>query len=123
MGGCIKIESELGHGANFMVVVPLFSGSEEAALKQEEVNIASIRNEYRGYNILYVEDISENQIIMCQIFAQLGFAIHQASDGAEGLYQFKRNGINYFDLILTDLRMPNMSGQTMIMKIREIEEK
>ena len=123
MGGNIKVESILNHGANFMVILPLFSGNEERAFQEDEVNLEHVRNQFSGKKMLYVEDISENQLIMSQMLTQLGFEIQLAADGAEGLFQFRAKGINYFDIILTDLRMPNMSGQTMIMKIREFEEK
>ena len=51
----------------------------------------------------------------------MGFEIEIANNGAEGFYKFRKHRIDYFDLILTDLRMPNMSGQSMILKIKELE--
>ena len=123
MGGKIKIESELEYGSNFMVVLPLLSGDEEKALKDENIDMyAELHPEYNGLRLLYVEDICENQMVMSQMLQQLGFNIQIAVDGAQGLYLFKTNAIGYYDLILTDLRMPNMSGQTMIMEIRQFEQ-
>ena len=122
MGGHIKIESELGQGSNFMIIAPLFSGNEEVVLQERDIDLESLNNAYKGLKVLYVEDISENQMIMTQMLTQIGFIIELANNGAEGLIKFKRNGMAYYDLILTDLRMPNMSGQTMILKIREFEE-
>ena len=124
MGGNIKVESEIGNGTNFMLILPLFAGNEKLLMEDEILfDIQSVQNEFKGLRVLYVEDICENQMVMTQILQQFGFEIKQAVDGAEGLYQFKKNQIGYFDVILTDLRMPNMSGQTMIMKIREFEKK
>ena len=122
MGGHIKIESELNEGSNFMIIVPLFSGNEEVVLQEREIDLELLNNTYKGLKVLYVEDISENQMIMTQVLNQIGFEIHLANNGSEGLLKFKRNGMAYYDFILTDLRMPNMSGQTMIRKIREFEE-
>ena len=122
MGGRIEIESELGQGSNFLIVVPLFSGNEMTILEEKVIDMELLQNAYKGHRALYVEDICENQMIMTQLLNQMGFEIVVASNGAEGFYQFKRYKIDYFDLILTDLRMPTMSGQTMIMKIRELEE-
>ena len=122
MGGHIKIESEVDQGSNFMIIVPLFSGNEEVVLKEREIDLESLNNVYKGLKVLYVEDITENQMIMIQVLTQLGFEIDLANNGSEGLIKFKRKGMAYYDIILTDLRMPNMSGQTMIMKIREFEE-
>ena len=122
MGGRVQIESEIGQGSNFMIILPLFSGNEEYVLQEKEIDIGDLQNAYKGLNILYVEDICENQIVMSHLLAEMGFEITLANNGAEGLYQFKQKRKEFFNLILTDLRMPNMSGQTMIMKIREYEQ-
>ena len=122
IGGRIKIESELGNGSNFMIALPLISGEEANALKDEEIDSKYQTNEHKGKRILYVEDISENQIVMKQLLIQLGFNVEIACDGAEGLHLFKSKYSHYYDLVLTDLRMPNMSGQTMIMQIRQTEQ-
>ena len=66
MGGRIKIESELGHGSNFILVIPLFSGDEEIVLKEKDLDLEFIQNRYKGLRVLYVEDICENQMIMNQ---------------------------------------------------------
>ena len=121
MGGRIKIESELDHGSNFIIVIPLFSGDEEVVLKEKNLDLEFIQNIYKGLRVLYVEDICENQMIMTQILTQMGFEIEIANNGAEGFYKFRKHPIGYFDLILTDLRMPDMSGQSMILKIKELE--
>ena len=122
MGGCIKIESELGQGSNFIIAIPLFSGDEEVILKEKDIDLKLLQDVCKGYRVLYVEDICENQMIMTEILIQMGMEIELANNGAEGFDKFKRYQRDYFDLILTDLRMPTMSGQTMIMKIREFEE-
>ncbi len=122
MGGRIIIESEIGQGSNFMINLPLFSGDEKLILKEKDLDINLFQNVYQGLRVLYVEDICENQMVMTHVLTHMGFEIDIASNGAEGLYNFKRHRINYYDLILTDLRMPNMSGQTMIMKIRKFEQ-
>ena len=122
MGGRIQIESERSQGSNFMIILPLFSGNEEHVLQEKYIDMEVLRNAYQGLRILYVEDICENQMVMSHVLAELGFEISLANNGAEGLYLFKKQRKEFFDLILTDLRMPNMSGQTMIIKIREYEQ-
>ena len=124
MGGTIKVESEHGNGSNFMVILPLVSGDEESALKDEDMDMHMqlVQEEYNGLQLLYVEDICENQMVMKTLLESFGFIVEIASDGAEGFYLFKNKGIGYYDVILTDLRMPNMSGQTMIMHIRNFEK-
>ena len=105
-----------------MIALPLISGEETNVLTDEDIDLEYQTNEYKGRRVLYVEDICENQMVMKQLFIQLGFSVEIASDGAEGLHLFQSKQSHYYDLILTDLRMPNMSGQTMIMQIRHAEQ-
>ena len=123
MGGKIKIESELGNGSNFMIILPLVSGVESNVIREEnlDMELQVVQEEYKGLRLLYVEDICENQMVMKQLLEQLGFIVELAADGAEGLHLFRSKGIYFYDIILTDLRMPNMSGQNMIMQIRQFE--
>ena len=67
-------------------------------------------------NILIVDDsISMRQSVRF-ILESAGYAVAEASDGIEGL---KQQGEMKFDLVLTDVNMPNMDGLTMLEKIRE----
>src|SRR5210317_324499 len=47
------------------------------------------------------------------------FDLHFASDGKEGLELFKREG--GFSVVLSDMRMPNMSGSEMLQEIKKID--
>ncbi len=68
--------------------------------------------------LLYVEDnmdARESTSIMLEDFFD---DIEVALDGAEGLEKFKNA---HFDIVITDINMPNMTGIQMIEKIREID--
>ena len=70
--------------------------------------------------LLYVEDnmdARESTSIMLEDFFD---NIEVALDGAEGLEKFKNSN---FDIVITDINMPNMTGIQMIEKIREIDTK
>ena len=47
------------------------------------------------------------------------FDLHFASDGKEGLELFKRE--RGFSVVLSDMRMPNMSGSEMLQEIKKID--
>jgi len=66
-------------------------------------------------NILYIEDDLEIQYEMSQYMSKFFHKVVTANDGIEGVSAFKKE---HFDLIITDLSMPNMSGLEMIEKIR-----
>jgi CheY-like chemotaxis protein len=70
---------------------------------------------------LYVEDQIFNVKIMKKIFKNEKAHLDTARNGKEGLDAFLKAAPNFYDLIITDLRMPVMKGQTMIQKIRSYE--
>jgi len=76
-----------------------------------------------GLNVLYVEDdinlLEETKDILEDYFASLTTAV----DGQDALVKYinyyKENG-TYFDLVITDINMPNMSGDVLIKNINNI---
>jgi CheY-like chemotaxis protein len=71
----------------------------------------------RKTKILVVEDEFGLQDIFKDIFFLEGYDVRVATDGMNGLEEFKKFEP---DLIFTDVVMPNMSGLEMVSKIREI---
>ncbi len=67
-------------------------------------------------SVLYVDDEAHNLHSFKATFRRT-FNVFVAESGAEGLEIFKNNPI---DIILTDQRMPNMTGIELLMKIREL---
>jgi len=68
--------------------------------------------------ILIVDDSMMIRMTVKRTLEKAGFIIVEAKDGVEGLEQAKL--ADDFDLILTDLNMPNMDGLEMISEIRKI---
>jgi len=68
--------------------------------------------------ILIVEDSSMVRMTVKRTLASVDFEVTEAVDGAIGLAT-ALEAATPFDLILTDLNMPNMDGLTMIQKLRE----
>jgi YesN/AraC family two-component response regulator len=69
-------------------------------------------------HVLYVEDNKEAQISMMGLLNNFFTNITIANDGIEGLKAFQEN---QFDIVLTDIHMPNMNGIDMIVNIRAID--
>jgi two-component system chemotaxis response regulator CheY len=66
-------------------------------------------------SILIVDDSNSVRMAIRMALTGAGYAVTEASDGAQGLS--KANG-SKFDMIITDLNMPNMDGLTMIRTLR-----
>ncbi len=69
--------------------------------------------------LLYVEDDPDARSSTMAIFSEFFGEILTASDGLEGIEQFRNNTV---DLVITDINMPRMDGLRMIKQIREINK-
>lgn len=67
--------------------------------------------------ILVVEDSTMVRITVKRTLAAVDFEVDEARDGAEGLAKAQSAAPPY-DLILTDLNMPNLDGLSMVKAIR-----
>ncbi|MGV1757278.1 response regulator [Rhizobium sp. P44RR-XXIV] len=68
-------------------------------------------------NILTVDDSASIRLTTRIALTNAGYAVTEAVDGADGLGKMKTGN---FDLIVTDLNMPNMDGLTMIRGLRQL---
>ncbi len=69
--------------------------------------------------ILIVEDSTMVRITVKRTLSKVDFQVDEAKDGQIGLDMAIATAEQPYDLILTDLNMPNMDGLTMIKHIRE----
>ncbi len=77
----------------------------------------SIAGKYGNRKILIVDDNDLNIKVAKRALADFNFEIDEAHDGQECLD--KINSGNTYDLILMDIMMPKMSGETALAKLRE----
>ena len=79
--------------------------------------IKDLLNELKDLNILIVEDGADIRDIMSSTLGKIFNSTRTAVDGLDGLEKYKKEQP---DLIISDIRMPNMSGNEMITAIKEI---
>lgn len=87
-------------------------------------HILSLRKYTKNMRILVVEDYEVLQKSIEKIFTSLFMEVHVASDGVEALRLYKEKiakGERY-DIILSDIAMPNMNGVTLTKEIRAIDK-
>ncbi len=139
MGGKINVQSSFGEGSVFIVQIPqkiatinapmeevIIHKSEEVKQdetleqkieqKQENINNINISG-YGSKKILIVDDNKLNIKVAKRALSDFNFDIDECYDGQECLGKVI-NG-NEYDLILMDIMMPNMSGETAIAKLKE----
>lgn len=122
MGGKINVQSQYGKGSIFMVTIPQTIAEVEMPLTNTQaINLRKINDalieKYKDMHILIVDDNKLNIKVARKAIADFGFIIDEALDGNECLEKIQ-NGEKY-DLILMDIMMPNMSGETCLKKLKE----
>ncbi len=68
------------------------------------------------YKILVVEDTFDTRKLVKAMLMLEGFTVYEAADGKEGLAQAQGA---HPDMIVTDIRMPEMSGIEMVERLRQ----
>jgi CheY-like chemotaxis protein len=101
-GGEILIESEPGKGTTFIIHLPTGYGEEEVAVKE-----VPLVREVRQARILVIDDEDSVRDILSRILKTKGHQVAVAANGEEGIERFRSEP---FDLVLTDLGMPKLSG-------------
>ena len=81
------------------------------------MRIESLINDLKTLNILIVEDGEDIREIMSSTLNKLFNSTITAVDGVDGLKAFQEFKP---DIVLSDIRMPNMSGNEMVEEIKKI---
>jgi two-component system NtrC family sensor kinase len=69
--------------------------------------------------VLYVEDYEDTREQLVKIFSDIFKEIVTAVDGLDGFNKFQKGG---FDLVITDISMPNKNGIELINDIKKIDK-
>lgn len=111
VGGDIHIFSESGKGTEFHIYWPL-DGLER------EADTIHPRSPIRGgtEKILLVDDEAAVSKMVCQVLERLGYQVEAHTSSREALAAFRADSDGY-DLILTDMTMPELTGDQLAQKI------
>ena len=111
--GIITVESKPGEGSVFRVFLPVV---------QEEMHSEPEPHEHLKTgteHILVVDDEESIARMIGTMLRRLGYDVVTRTSSVEALELFK-NSSKKFNLVITDMTMPNMTGKELVQKMREI---
>jgi len=112
--GFIHIYSELGHGTTFKIYFPKYSGKKEIIIKDSKEKFCA-----KSGTILLVEDEISILKMTSSMLEGIGYKVFPANSAKEAI-EIASNNSNRFDLLMTDVIMPEMNGKDLSEKIKEI---
>ncbi len=117
MGGEVAVESAVGQGSCFRVVLPFKIATAGAPNTAAEPPKASVSVPARHLRILLAEDNVINQRLVKAMLQKLGHAVVITKNGLEAVKAMKNEE---FDAVLMDMQMPEMDGEEATRVIREM---
>ena len=119
MGGTIDVESELGQGSCFEVLIELrIAEDRTVALAAQEDTDEQDGNILQGMRFLCAEDNELNAEILTELLKTEGAECTICENGEEVLKAFEQSAPGDYDMILMDVQMPVMNGYETTKAIR-----
>lgn len=109
-GGSLELESELGHGTTFTLTLPLNPATTDNA-SDSNSGLAA-----RALRVLVIEDEEMVRDLLVQALELEGHGVVGAENGEEGMRKFLAED---FDLVVTDMAMPGMSGEQVAQLVKK----
>ncbi|MDP3773538.1 MAG: ATP-binding protein [Gemmatimonadales bacterium] len=107
-GGKITLKSAPGHGATFTIELPPAGAPDDRAALPAQGVVA-------GGRVLVVDDEPQILHFMRATLEAWGYTVETAADGQEALGRVLGE---HFDLIITDVRMPLLTGRELFERLR-----
>lgn len=114
--GEITIDSEMGVGTTFTVLLPVVDMVTEIENGERPVLEKSINK-----RVLVVDDEKILRVMLDKIISDMGGEVTQAADGVEAVALFREKH-DEIDLVILDMVMPHMNGDACFYKLREIDD-
>jgi GAF domain-containing protein/CheY-like chemotaxis protein len=119
MGGGMRAESEgIGYGSSFIFTIL----AEPATIAERRTgrDIKGIQPALQGKRVLIVDDNATNRRILQLQTEKWGMDPHETASPLQALEWFEED--QRFDLVITDMHMPDLDGLTFTREIRKLQD-
>ena len=114
-GGYVKVASRLGYGAAFYIYLPLLTAKEIRTDHQEKKDVL-----HGNERILFVDDEQLLVSLGQAMLTGFGYTVTALNGSQEALRLYKANP-DAFDLVITDMNMPHMTGRELAVEILQLK--
>ncbi|MBN1881727.1 MAG: PAS domain S-box protein [Deltaproteobacteria bacterium] len=111
-GGDISVDSTLGKGTTFTIELPIIQIQEPLVAEKNK----RPKKPDRPYSILVVEDEDPLRKFISEALKEEGYDTKTSKDGEEAIDMIENNE---FDAVVTDIKMPGLSGQNLYTYIQK----
>ncbi len=118
-GGFIFCDSEMGKGTTFKIYLPRYYPQKTEATVVEEKPAEAPKRDYTGKErILLVEDEDAVRAFALRALTSRGYTVVEADSGESAIEKIDMDDKG-FDLIISDVVMPEMDGPTLLRELRK----
>ena len=118
-GGYLDVKSKIKEGTSFYIYLPRATELEEEEIEEVVVEEISSKDLTGTERILLVEDEDAVRTFSQRALSNKGYEVLTAESGEAALAVIEAQDNKHFDLLITDVVMPNMDGPTLVKRIRK----
>ncbi|HEY0544024.1 MAG TPA: ATP-binding protein [Pyrinomonadaceae bacterium] len=118
-GGRIMVVSEEGLGTRFEIRLPLYEKTSRAKKTREECETPAPGMKMKSARVLIIEDEERVRALLRETFESAGHHVLEAATGSQAISRLEEAKEEKFDLIISDLGLPEVSGLHLARWVKE----